>query len=73
VLELSNYFQKLIFDQQTATRQKVPPWARSLHGPFLATPLILHLVHQLLLREFVISWITCGLKTEAECESPYHQ
>ena len=72
-LELPNYFQKLSFNQQTAASQKVLPWARSLHGPFLATPLVLHLVHQLPLWQFVISWITCGLITEAKCENPYHQ
>jgi len=68
-LELSHYFQKLIFNQQTAAPQKVPPWARSLQSSFLAMPL----VHQLPRREFIISWITWGLITEAECESPNHQ
>jgi len=72
-LELSNNFQKLIFNQQTASPQKAPPWARSLQGSSLTTLLVLHLVPQLPLREFVISWITCGLIAEAECESPYHQ
>jgi len=70
-LELSNCFQKLIFNQQTAAPQKVPPWARSLQASSVAMPMVLHLVHQLPLREFVISWITCGLITE--CESPNHQ
>jgi len=72
-LELSNYFWKLIFSQQTAAPQKVPLWALSLQGSSLVTPLVLHLVHQLPLREFVLSWVTCGLITEAECESPCHQ
>jgi len=72
-LELSNYFQKLIFNQRTAVPQKVPLWARSLQRPSLATPLLLHLLHQLPLREFVLSWITCGLMTETEYESPYRQ
>jgi len=34
-LELSNYFVKLFFNQQTATPQKVLPWARSLPGSSL--------------------------------------
>jgi len=68
-LELSNYFQKLIFNQQTAAPQKVPHWARSLQSPSLATPLVLHLVHQPPLREFVLSGKTCGLITEAKCWS----
>jgi len=60
---------KLIFNQQTAAPQKVPHWARSLQSPFLPTPLVLRLVHQLPLREFVLSWISCGLITEAKCWS----
>jgi len=54
-LELSKYFQKLIFNQQTAHPQKDPTWARSLQGSSLATPLVLHLVHQLPLRKCVLS------------------
>jgi len=41
-LELPNYFQKLIFNQQTAASQKVPSWARSLRGAFRAPPLLRH-------------------------------
>jgi len=51
-LELPNYFQKLIFSQRTADTLKVAPWARNLQDPSLATPLVLHLVHQLPLTEF---------------------
>ena len=61
-----NYFQKLIFNQKAAAPQKVPPWVRRPQGSSLATPLVLHLVHQLPLSEFVLSWITCGLIIEAE-------
>jgi len=76
-LELSDYFHKLIFNQRTAAPQKVPPWTWSTQGPSLAMPLVLHLVHQLTLREFILSWKTWGWITKqnagAQCDSPYHQ
>jgi len=66
-LELSDYFNKLIFNQQTAAPEKVPPWAWSTQGPSLAMPLVLHFVHQLTLREFFLNNMRFAAK--AECWS----
>jgi len=48
---------------------RLPLRTATVHDPLLATPLALHLAHQLPLRKFVLSRITCGLITEAKCWS----
>ena len=53
-MEIPNYFQKIILNQQTSL-QKVVPWVRISQGPSLATPLVLQLVPQLPLRESALS------------------